>query len=52
MSWADSRTPKISYLGWEWNTTSCTDGPALIKKWDGTPTNFGAGIRNHFIAVG
>jgi hypothetical protein len=52
MAWADSRVPKISYLGWEWNTTDCRDGPALIKDFSGTPTNFGVGFRNHFRAVG
>jgi endoglucanase len=52
MAWADSMSPKVSYLGWEWNTTSCKDGPALITKFDGTPSNFGIGFRSHFLKVG
>lgn len=45
MTWADARG--ISYNGWTWNTWSCTDGPALITAYDGTPTAFGAGYRDH-----
>lgn len=45
MPWADARG--ISYLGWTWNTWSCTGGPALLSAYDGTATAFGAGLRDH-----
>jgi len=45
MSWADQN--KISYLGWTWNTWDCSQGPALITDYTGTPTNFGAGLKAH-----
>jgi len=44
MDWAD--TNGLSYLGWTWNTWNCNDGPSLITNYDGTPTNFGIGLRN------
>src|SRR6266571_7113825 len=37
----------ISYLGWTWDTWDCASGPALISNYDGTPTAFGIGFRNH-----
>lgn len=45
MQWADQN--KLSYLGWTWNTWDCSQGPALITDYTGTPTNFGAGLRAH-----
>lgn len=48
MRWADAH--RISYLGWTWNVWGCGSGPALIKDYKGTPTPFGAGLRNHFRA--
>jgi hypothetical protein len=45
MSWADAHG--VSYLGWTWNTWDCKQGPALITAYDGTPTSFGQGIRDH-----
>ena len=45
MSWADG--VGISYLGWSWNTASCGAGPALVASYDGTPTGFGVGLRDH-----
>jgi len=47
MTWAD--TKGVHYLGWTWNTWNCGDGPALISGYDGTPTNFGVGVKNHFL---
>ncbi|GAA2742484.1 cellulose binding domain-containing protein [Kitasatospora cinereorecta] len=50
MSWLDSR--RISYLGWTWNTWNCGSGPSLITSYDGTPTAFGAGLRDHLAGLG
>jgi hypothetical protein len=50
MSWLDSK--KISYLGWTWNTWNCSSGPALITSYDGTPTGFGVGFRDHLLSLG
>ena len=49
MSWADAAG--VSYLGWSWNTASCSGGPALVTSYDGTPTGFGAGVRDHLAAL-
>jgi aryl-phospho-beta-D-glucosidase BglC (GH1 family) len=49
MAWLDARGG--SYLGWAWNTYGCGSFPALISNFDGTPTNFGVGVRNHLRAV-
>ena len=45
MTWADARG--VSYLGWTWNTWDCKTGPALVTGYDGTPTAFGTGLRDH-----
>ncbi|MEV7871200.1 cellulose binding domain-containing protein [Streptomyces sp. NPDC088124] len=45
MTWLDGRG--ASYLGWTWNTWDCSSGPALISDYNGTPTSFGAGLRDH-----
>jgi endoglucanase len=45
MKWFDERDQ--SYLGWTWNTWNCNSGPALISHYDGTPTSFGIGLRDH-----
>ncbi|MFE2599530.1 cellulose binding domain-containing protein [Streptomyces sp. NPDC059396] len=45
MAWLDGRG--ASYLGWTWNTWDCSSGPALISDYNGTPTNFGVGLRDH-----
>jgi len=49
MPWADSHG--ISYLGWTWDTWNCNTGPALISNYNGTPTSFGVGLRDHFAAL-
>jgi endoglucanase len=49
MDWAD--TSGIGYLGWTWNTWNCGTGPALISDYDGTPTSFGQGIKDHLAKV-
>jgi hypothetical protein len=52
MAWADAQQPRISYLGWTWNTWDCKDGPALITDYSGTPTPFGVGLRDHLQSAG
>jgi hypothetical protein len=47
----------IGYLGWAWDATSpggwsCGGGPALITSYDGAPTPFGIGLRNHLRKLG
>jgi hypothetical protein len=40
----------ISYLGWTWNTGGrwdCAGGPALIDNFNGHPTAYGRGFREH-----
>lgn len=51
MRWADRRG--ISYLGWAWYTaedTDCYGGPTLIENYDGKPTPYGLGLREHLRA--
>ncbi len=50
MPWADGHG--ISYVGWAWNVASCTQEPALISDYRGTPTQFGIGFRDHLRALG
>ncbi len=45
MSWLDARG--ASYLGWTWDTWDCRSGPALITDYSGSPTAYGAGLRDH-----
>ncbi|MFF4489499.1 cellulase family glycosylhydrolase [Streptomyces sp. NPDC001544] len=49
MKWFDDRN--LSYLGWTWNTWDCSSGPSLISSYDGTPTAYGTGLRDHLRAV-
>ena len=49
MAWADSHA--VSYLGWTWDTWNCSSGPALISSYNGTPTNFGVGFRDHLLRI-
>lgn len=49
MAWFDQRS--LSYLGWTWNTWNCNSGPALISNYDGTPTAYGIGLRDHLRAI-
>ncbi|MGX4688859.1 cellulase family glycosylhydrolase [Streptomyces sp. JNUCC 63] len=49
MKWFDDRN--LSYLGWTWNTWDCSSGPSLISAYDGTPTAFGVGLRDHLRAL-
>jgi endoglucanase len=48
MGWADRHG--VSYLGWAWDAHhgwTCTGGPALIRNYDGAPTKYGVGLREH-----
>jgi endoglucanase len=49
MAWADMHG--VGYLGWTWNAWSCGAGPALITAYDGTPTAFGKGFRDHLLTL-
>jgi endoglucanase len=49
MPWMDSHG--VNYLGWTWDTWNCSSGPALISDYNGTPTNFGIGFRDHLSAL-
>jgi endoglucanase len=49
MNWADAHG--VGYLGWTWNNWNCSTGPALISDYNGTPTAFGQGIKDHLAAV-
>jgi len=49
MAWLDSYGG--SYLGWAWNTQNCGSFPGLIASYDGTPTAFGVGFRDHLAAL-
>jgi len=48
MPWADANG--ISYLGWAWDTYGCSF-PSLISAYDGTPTTFGIGFRDHLAGL-
>jgi hypothetical protein len=47
MSWADAH--RLSYLGWTYNPWDCKSGPSLIRAYDGGVTEFGRGLRQHFL---
>ncbi|MFC9860247.1 MULTISPECIES: cellulase family glycosylhydrolase [unclassified Streptomyces] len=49
MRWFDDRG--LSYLGWTWNTWDCSSGPSLISDYEGTPTPYGIGLRDHLRAL-
>lgn len=49
LPWADAHG--VSYLGWTWDTWDCKSGPALISGYDGTPTAYGVGFRDHLAAL-
>jgi hypothetical protein len=39
------------YLAWAWNTFDCSSFPSLLSNYDGTPTAFGVGVRDHLLAL-
>lgn len=55
MAFADRHA--IGYLGWAWDATApggwnCSSGPALITAYDGSPTAYGRGLRDHLRSLG
>jgi endoglucanase len=42
----------ISYLGWAWFAGSCTGEPSLITSYNGTPSAYGVGYKEHLEALG
>ena len=53
MRFAD--THGVGYLGWAWDAGggwTCTGGPSLISDYQGTPTAYGVGFRDHLRALG
>jgi hypothetical protein len=48
MPWLDAHA--AGYLAWTWNTWDCKDGPALITDYAGTPTPFGAAVKQHLLS--
>jgi hypothetical protein len=49
MPWLDQHGGH--YLGWAWNTYDCGGFPSLILSYNGTPTNFGIGVRDHLLSL-
>jgi endoglucanase len=49
MKWFDDHN--LSYPGWTWNTWDCSSGPSLVTAYDGTPTAYGVGLRDHLRAL-
>jgi endoglucanase len=48
---------RLGYLGWAWDATSpggwnCSTGPALITDYNGSPTPYGLGLRDHLRGLG
>jgi endoglucanase len=50
LSWADGHG--VSYLAWSWIASgNCAGEPALISNYDGTPSGYGVGIRDHLLSL-
>ncbi|MBD5655071.1 MAG: cellulase family glycosylhydrolase [Candidatus Eremiobacteraeota bacterium] len=50
MAWFDAH--KTGYVGWAWNADfDCSSGPSLITDYDGTPTAYGIGLRDHLAGL-
>ncbi len=45
MNWLDQHN--IGYLAWAWDTYNCGNFPSLISSYDGTPTAYGEGLKEH-----
>ncbi len=49
MNWFDQHD--IGYLAWAWNTYDCSSFPSLISSYDGTPTPYGEGLKDHLASL-
>jgi hypothetical protein len=49
MNWADQNG--VGYLGWAWTVSDCSVFPSLISDYNGTPTAFGIGLRDHLVSI-
>jgi endoglucanase len=49
LTWADAHG--VSYTPWSWIAGNCAGEPALISNYDGTPSNYGIGIKNHLLSL-
>jgi hypothetical protein len=49
MGWLDAH--QINYLAWTWWAGDCSATYSLISDYDGTPTNFGIGFRDHLLTL-
>ncbi len=54
MEWADGQSEarrSVSYLAWSWDAAQGEGGPSLITGYDGTPTTYGLGFRDHLASL-
>jgi hypothetical protein len=52
LDWSDQHA--ISYLAWSWISNgggNCASEPSLISNYQGTPTAYGIGIRDHLLSL-
>jgi hypothetical protein len=50
LDWSDAHG--LSYLSWSWIASgNCAGEPALISNYDGTPTAYGVGLRDHLLGL-
>jgi len=47
MDWLDAHGD--SYIGWSWNVGDCRTFPSLINDYNGDPSPFGDGLKQHLI---
>ncbi len=48
MAWADGRG--LGYVAWTWDDWGGCNGPTVITNYDGTPSGFGQGVHDHYVA--
>ena len=48
MSFLD--TNNSGYIAWAWGPYSCGSEPGLLTNWNGSPTAYGSGFRDHLLA--
>ena len=49
LPWADQHG--LSYTAWTWDAWPDCGNPVLITSYDGSPTRFGTGYRDHLAAL-